>query len=143
MLKKFFISVLGTITGVWISFGLLFVFFIMLAVVAGINEGGKKTDIKDNSILYLQLSGEIKEREAGNPLLQEIYGESGGAALNTIVGAISTAADDSSIEGIYIDADGALAGYATRMEIREALSDFKKSGKWIIAYADSYAQGDY
>ena len=143
MLKKFFISVLGTITGVWISFGLLFVFFIMLAVVAGINEGGKKTDIKDNSILYLQLSGEIKEREAGNPLLQEIYGESGGAALNTIVGAIRTAADDSSIEGIYIDADGALAGYATRMEIREALSDFKKSGKWIIAYADSYAQGDY
>lgn len=144
MLKKFFISVLGTITGVWISMGLLFFLLIMFAVMAGINEGSEKKEIKNNSILYLKLSGAINERTQTNPLLTEIMGkDETPLALNTVVAAIRTAAEDSKIEGLYIDAAGSFAGVSTLMEIRDAISDFKKEGKWVIAYGDSYTQGDY
>lgn len=144
MIKKFFISMLGTIAGFWISIGLLF--FIGLAVVGAIVASGSKdsVDIQKNSILYLDLTGEITERtETGNlwQILRDGIPE--GETLIDILNAVKAAKNDSKIEGIYINAAGSAAGYATREEIIAVLKDFKESGKWVYAYADSYAQGDY
>lgn len=144
MLKKFFISMLGTISGIWISFGLFFVFFMVFAIVAGISESGKKVEVKNHSILLLDLSGEITERPGQPQLFAELAGESGGnLALNQVVSAVRTAADDDKIDGIYIKANGSLAGFATRLDIRQAIEKFRETGKWVIAYADNYGQGDY
>lgn len=144
MLKKFFISLLGTISGIWISFGLFFLLMIVMLVAAGISESGKKVTVEEHSVLYLNLSGEITEREQMPNFVNELAGGNAESmALNQIVGAILTAADDDNIEGLYIKADGALAGYASRLDIRQAIEEFKNSGKWVIAYADAYTQGDY
>jgi len=144
MLKKFFVSMLGTIAGIWISFGLMFVLLIMVGICAGISQSGKKVKVESNSILYLNLSGEVTERQGTPQILSELRGsEDGRLALNQVVGSILTAANDDNIEGIYIKSDGSMAGPATRLEIRQALQRFRESGKWVIAYADSYTQGDY
>lgn len=135
---------LGTIAGFWIS--------LFLAVIVGVSVIGalissgtsSKPSISDKSILYIDLSGSIPERYQPSDIWQIIRdNESDGEALVDILNAISLAADDSKIEGIYINAAGAAAGVATREEIINALTRFRDSGKWIYAYGDSYSQGDY
>ncbi len=143
MLKKFFISMLGTIAGLWIVFAILF----LLGVTSMASLFASKSDdlkIDDNSVLYINLSGEIPERKQAVDIWQVLRDEQSDAdALCDIVLSIRAAANDSKISGIYIDADGAALGTASREEIVSALEDFKASGKWIVAYADSYSQGDY
>lgn len=144
MLKKFFISMLGTIAGFWIS--------LFLAVIVGISVIGtivssttsSKPSISKNSILYLDLSASIPERYQPSDIWQIIQDkEQDGDALIDILDAIRLAANDSKIEGIYINAAGSSAGVATREEIVDALRRFRESGKWIYAYGDTYTQGDY
>ncbi|MDE7443395.1 MAG: signal peptide peptidase SppA, partial [Muribaculaceae bacterium] len=77
-------------------------------------------------------------------IISMIYGlEENLSGLNDILSAIRMAKNDSKIKGIYIECNGSSAEIATRQAIVEALNDFKKSGKWIVAYGDSYTQGDY
>lgn len=145
MLKRFFISLLGTIAGIWISIGLFFFIGILIAVIAGSATDSDYIDIDKHSILHIKLEGEINERPAEISLVDEVYGNTmPQLALNNITAAIRAAADDSRIDGIYIDCRGTLAGITTRLDILQALQFFKKhSDKWIVAYADSYTQGDY
>lgn len=143
MLKKFFISMLGTIAGLWIVLVILF----LLGVTSMASLFTSKSDdlkIDDNSVLYINLSGEIPERKQSVDIWQVLRNEQSDAdALCDIVSSIRTAANDSKISGIYIDANGSTLGTASREEIVSALKDFKTSGKWVVAYADSYSQGDY
>ena len=143
MLKRFFISMLGTIAGLWITIGIL-----VIAVIAGagaIMSSAATPKVKENSILYINLNGPISEYYTAGSITDIVNdgGIADNAALCDIVNAIRLAKDDDNIKGIYIDCDGADAGYATREEIISALADFKHCGKWIYAYADSYSQGDY
>lgn len=144
MLKRFFISMLGTIAGVWIS--ILIGFFALAAIVGAVIASGseKKAKVKDGSVLYIDLSGAMPERYQPADIWQLIQnsGEDG-ESLVDILAAVRAAAVDKNIEGIYIDAAGGSAGSASREEIIEALADFKSSGKWIYAYGDTYSQGDY
>lgn len=144
MVKKFFISMLGSIAGFWIS--IVLVFFIGLGIVGALvaKESKATVEVKKESILYIDLSGEIQERTKIGDIWEVIRdGVPDGPSLIDILNAVKCAKNDSKIEGIYINASGSIAGYASREEIVNAIRDFKESGKWVYAYADSYSQGDY
>lgn len=143
MLKKFFISMLGTIAGLWFSaiVGILVIVSVVSSIVA---SGKPESKVSDTSILYIDLKGDMSERfQPGNILSLITETEAGGDALIDILDAVRLAACDKHIKGIYINADQGVASSASREEIVKALVDFKKSGKWIYAYSDNFAQGDY
>lgn len=145
MLKRFFTSFLGSMAAIWLSAGLLVILFFMTIgiAMAGMNTS-MPTEIKSESVLRLNLAGIVTERISPANIADVIYGRSEKAqGLNDITGAIRKAATDSRIAGIYIDCGGVSAGIASMQSIREALIEFKASGKWIRSYADSYTQGDY
>ena len=144
MLKRFFISLLGSVAGFWLSFFLLF--FVIAAVAgAALAKSDNTTGVEESSILYLNLTGDITERQQDQSLFEmlESMKDDNGPVLSDMITAVRNAAQDSRIEGIYINAGGASMGVASRQELIEALLDFKKSDKWIIAYGNSYTQGDY
>lgn len=143
MLKRFFISLLGTVAGIWISF-LLIIFGGLLLV--GIAAGSESdTGIKDHSILYLDLSGTIEERSPEASFSDVIRGNvSNGPILRDLIEALKKAKSDDRIDGVVLDCRGAGMGFATCEELATALCEFKNDNqKWMYAYADSYEQGDY
>ena len=138
MLKKFFISMLGTMAGFWISLVLLFVFG---AVAVGVAIGSSSPDtamkVKKNSILYFDLSGEVVERYSSQPFLQMIQSyDKETLALNDMVQALHSAQFDNRIEAVYLRCGGAYMAPASREEVLEAIASFKFSGKPVIAYGD-------
>lgn len=144
MLKRFFISLLATITGVWISVGLFFLLGLVFVGVVAAGQDSSTVKVDRHSILYLNLNGEINERQTFGSILEEMSGQSSGLSLADITASVRAAATDRNIDGIFIEANGATAGTATRLEIIQALKYFKEtSEKWIVAYGDSYTQGDY
>src|SRR5690606_23828089 len=129
----------ATVTGVVISFFLLFL--IGLAIIAGLVssfESDKPVDIKSNSVLHIDLSQTITERTTKSPFDElDIPGMSGGKniGLNDILAGIEGAKTDDRIKGIYLDLSSVAASFATLQEIRDALTDFKSSEKFILAYS--------
>lgn len=144
MLKRFFISLLGSVAGFWLSFILLF--FVIATIASAVLAKTENTaKVEKNSILYLNLTGDIAERQQDQSffeMIEEMKDEKS-QTLCDMLTAIRHAANDQNIEGIYINAGGASMGTASRQELIEALNDFKESGKWIYAYGDNYTQGDY
>lgn len=146
MLKRFFISFLGSMAAIWLSAGLLVILFFLTIAVALASSGSSEQakPLTEDAVLKLDLSGTINERISTSNIMQMIYQqETSEHGLNDILAAIRLASADSKIKGIYIECNGVAAGVATRQSIVEALNEFKKSGKWIVAYGDSYTQGDY
>lgn len=145
MLKKFFISMLGSLAALWLSLGILvFGSIIAAGILIGKNAIGSATGSTTEKILYLKLSGEISERES-MPSFTELIsdGIEDNDDMETIIKSLLKARDDQNVRGVFIDCNGASAGVATRTEIIEALKIFKESGKWVYAYGDNYFQGDY
>ncbi|WP_028981644.1 signal peptide peptidase SppA [Sporocytophaga myxococcoides] len=137
-MKQFFKIVFGTVIGIFlfliICFGL-----ILLA-------SGKKEELKENSVLKLELNKRIVERETDNffSQLNLPFGNAEGSiGLLELKKAIKNAKSDSNIKGIVIKTSSVEAGYASLEEIRKALLDFKSTGKFVIAYGDSYSEGAY
>lgn len=146
MLKKYFISFLGALTAFWVSLMLLFIIgMIMVAgsIVASLGMSQGAVEVKDHSVLVIALDDVVHERSSTPDFFKMINGETGGIALDKVIKALASAKDDKRIEGLFLDCAGSMAGTATRQEMSEALADFQASGKWIVAYADSYGQGDY
>lgn len=145
-MKRFFISFLGALAGVWVSILLLGVLiFVTIGVVAASSASSVEVpEVKKQSVLSITLSGEVIDREAPRDILSEIYGnEVRQLPLNTLIASINRAADDKNIEGIYLDCKGLSAGLAQIQAIVNALKDFSETGKWIMAYGDTYSQADY
>lgn len=141
MLKRFFIAVCGTITGLWIS-GIVLV--LALLMVAGAQFSVKTSSVNDNSILYLDLSGEVIEHNRNADVLTMLQEGTGQApVLIDMLNSVRRAANDSKIKAIYINAGSAAIGVAQLEELLGELREFKKCGKKIFAYADSYSQSDY
>lgn len=146
-MKQFFKYVFATVTGVVISFFLLFL--IGLAIIAGLVssfESDKSVDVKSNSVLHIDLSQTITERTTKSPFDElDIPGMSGGKniGLNDIIAGIEGAKTDDRIKGIYLDISSVSASFATLQEIRDALTDFKSSEKFILAYSEYYTQKAY
>ncbi len=149
MIKKFFLSMLGSMAAIWLTFLLLIILFITAIAVSVSSVSGTKSlaavDIKKGTVLCLDLSAPISERKGPTSLSDALAGSLGNAQyLNDITDAIYRASHDSRIKGLYIKAQGASAGIASMQAINEALNYFKaQPGKWIMAYGDSYAQADY
>jgi len=142
-MKQFFKFVLATIVG------LVFTTIILVLILVGIISaaGSDKTDeVESNSVLRVAFTAPIAERTPHNPLAGlGFLGLDGEKAigLNDILANIKKAKTDDNIKGIFIDESYMLSGQATTEEIRNALLDFKKSGKFIVAYSEVYTQGAY
>lgn len=148
MLKRFFISTLATITGIWISFGLLFFVGLLYALIGAASMSMTDEDtinISDNSILYLDLKGNMTERYKPQNIMYKMQGYNDETfALDEAIAAIRYATYDDRFDGIFINCNGIASAPASLTELKQALQDFKRlSGKWIISYSDTYNQGDY
>lgn len=144
MMKKFLTAMLGSIAGFWISLIILGItFFVFIIAVAG-GSADSDVTLSDKGILHLKLTGEIVERERPIKSVYDLQSyDENAMSYNDIVKAILSAKDDKNINGIFIDCMGSSLGVASLQEIAQAIKEFKKSNKWVYAYADNYTQGDY
>lgn len=119
-------------------------FFGMMGSLAG-SFTAEKYVLEENSILNLKLNGPINERVAELDPFTELLAPEGTTALglNDIISAIRKAKNNDMIKGIYIDSRSMSASMATLAEIRNELVSFKESGKFVVAYADTYTQNGY
>lgn len=136
----------GSMLGFFLSL-ILFV-IILFGIIAGAvstMKDGEKVDIKEKSVLQLDFGLGISERTPNNPL--KFLARNGNTdmpiGLDDILASINHAATDENIKGIYINVEAIGSGWATAEEIRQALIEFKKSKKWIIAYGEIYTKGAY
>jgi protease-4 len=146
-MKEFFKFVFASMVGVILSFFALLVLFILFitAIVASAGKDGKVA-VSPNSVMHISLDYPISERTDKNPLAAfDFIGFEGkkNLGLKEILAGIKAAETDANIKGIYLDASSLSAGFATIEEIRNTLLDFKKTGKFIIAYGEVYSQGAY
>jgi len=146
-MREFFKYVFATVVGIIISTFLIFLVIILLVVgiVSSIDED-KSINVLSNSVLYLNLDQSIKERTPNKTLENlPIVGSGGGKSIgfNDLILALKRAKADENIKCIYLNVSSPGAGKATLKEIRDALIDFKKSKKKIIAYSEVYTQDAY
>lgn len=143
-MKDFLKYTLATVTGLIIA-GVIFTIISISAIVGMIASLSPSTPtaLQDNSILHIKLKGEMTELLQEDPLSMFLEEEFPNISLQQITSAIETAKNSPEIKGIYIEAGALAASPAALQEIRNALTDFKESGKFIAAYADNYTQGTY
>ncbi|MBC7916157.1 MAG: signal peptide peptidase SppA [Pyrinomonadaceae bacterium] len=145
-MKEFFKMVFASMLGMVLSFFVIFI--ILLVVVAGViaTVDNDKVKVSANSIIHMSLDHPIQERSSKNPL-DKIdfpgFESNKSIGLNDILASLKQAKNDDKIKGIFLDVSSVQAGMATIEEIRNGLIDFKKSGKFLIAYSEVYSQGAY
>ena len=144
-MKEFFKFVFASMVGIILSF---FVILLLLVVITiGMVDGkDKKAELSANTIMHLSLKDPVTERTDKNPFSNfdfSGFGSKKSVGLNDILANIRDAQKNENIKGIYIDVSMVPAGFATIEEIRNALIEFKKSKKFIIAYSEVYTQGAY
>lgn len=145
-MKSFFKYVLATVTGIVISFVVLFIVFMgIIGAIISSASSDPEVAVKSNSVLYLSFDYAISERTESNPLgsLNLPGYSTKSIGLDDILARIRSAATDDNIKGIYIDAGSVGTGFASLKAIRDELHAFKKSGKFIVAYNTGYNQKAY
>lgn len=144
-MKDFLKFTCATVAGVIISGVVLFIFGV-LTLFSILSVSDTATVVEKNSLMMLNLNGTLVEHKQEDPLdlLSQLMGdERQSYGLDDILSSIRKAKDNENIKGIYLQAGALATSYASLQEIRNALLDFKESGKFIIAYADNYTQGLY
>lgn len=149
MLKKFFLNFLSSFAAVWVALGLftMTAVIVIIALIGKIGASGADTEsLKRHSILRIDLSGVIEEREESRDV--DYVGIVRGdierpQALDVLVSAIRTAADSKDVDMIYLKCDGVSAAPATLHALRSELAKFRAGGKRIFAYGDGYTAGTY
>ena len=144
-MKQFFKMTLATICGIAI-FLLIAGFFLVISLAGMLASESAPTKVEDNSVFVIKLSGTISERAEGSTPFDAVLGMNDMSAmgLDDLIASIRKAKDNDDIKGIYLE--GGLTEFdapATAQQLRDALKDFKTSGKWIVAYADQYMQANY
>lgn len=142
-MKDFFKYTAATVVGIFIFMLITGVLGIMCVVGMVASENSAK-DVSDNTVLTLNLTGMLEERSEDDFMAQLKGNTTGTIGLEDAIDAIKKAKANDKIKGIYIEA-GMLSAdsYASLQALRNTLLDFKKSGKWIVAYGDIYTQGTY
>lgn len=140
-MKQFLKFTLATATGLMLG---VFTIIMIFSIIAG-SGGSKEVQLDEPHVLRLELNGAIQDRVEEMPFdLSEITGQDVNIlGLNDILANIKKAKTDKNIKGIYIEMGMLSTGFATREEIRNALLDFKESGKFITTYSEIYTQGSY
>ena len=141
-MKDFLKYTLATVTGLVLT-GVVFFIFGIVALLGMTFSEPAATQVTPHSVMMLQLKGSLTERSQEDPLAFLLGDTYQGYGLNDVLAAIRKAKEHPDIEGIYIQAGYLNAGFASLEEIRNALLDFKESGKSIVTYADTYTQGLY
>ena len=146
-MKQFLKFTFATIVGVIITtlLGILILFGV-IGAIAGSKES--VTELKPNSVYEIKLEGNLIDRSENDPFSAAFAQAMGKTAeksmgLDDLLANIEKAKNDANIVGIYLNGGSLSGGFASLKEIRNALIDFKKSGKFIVAYADNYSQKDY
>lgn len=138
---RFLGNVLSTILGLFVFFGI--VFFGTIAIVAAIGSSSDTITIKDNSVITLDLS-QVQYDYAGKYNYKDLnFKDSGNDGVSDILAALEAAKTDDRIKGVSILNDYTTLGLVQMREIRQKLNDFKTSGKFVVAYANEYTQGEY
>lgn len=144
-MKSFLKYLLASILGVLIASFIIF-FGTLIFISAIISSQDKPVAIKSNTILLLKLDQPIKDRKSNFPMFTYNLSNLGAETqlgLNDILDNIEKAGKDEKIKGIYLQLSGLQTGIATIEEIRNALLEFKKTGKFIISFSDTYTQGSF
>jgi protease-4 len=145
-MKQFFKFMFASMAGFFLMF--IIFFFIMIGILMSVASLSKKeiVIVPKNTVLQLKFNEVIPDRSSNNPF-ETInffsFQVSNPTGLNEILKSIKKAETDENIKGIYLDLSSVPSGIATVEEIRNALLDFKKSGKFIISYAEVYTQKAY
>ncbi len=146
-MKDFLKYVLATVVGVILSTVAMFLFFIMIIIgIASSFDSDKSVVVSDKSVLYLNLDQPILERTPENSLPAMSFlgiSENKSIGFPDIVKSLKHAQTDDKIKAVYLNVSAPNMGMATMMEVRNAILDFKKSKKPIIAYSEIYSQGAY
>lgn len=148
-MKQFFGAFFGSLLGILIT-GVITTLIIVFSIINSFKDSMKGDDktytSKENSILRINLNGDIIERGVKNPFGELDLGPLMPKAclgLNDIIANLKKAKNDKDIKGIFLEVSEPSAGFATIEEIRNALLDFKSSGKFIYAYSEVYSQKAY
>lgn len=140
---NFFKSVLATVVGI-LLFGAIMCFFLIFSLVGMAVSGSSGETITENSVFVISLNGQMTERSETDPLSMFLGEGTTSIALDELVANIKKAKENENIKGIYLDCGAFVQdSYASLEEVRRQLIDFKKSGKWIVAYGDQYTTGTY
>lgn len=140
---NFIKRVLSTIVGIFVFLGLCFVGLAIIGMLFG-DSNEEVVQVKANSVLDLKLNFPINDY-AGKTVFKEypFLNQDDKNGLFNLVNAIKYAKTDEKIKGISIDNNFIMAGITQTKTLRDALLDFKESGKFITAYADIFTQKDY
>lgn len=144
-MKSFLKYLLASILGVFLA-GLILILILVAIISAGISSQDKPVEIKSKTILVLNLDKPINDRKSTLPVI--VYnlfnlGAENQIGLNDLLSNITKAGKDDNIKGIYLELSNLQAGIATIEEIRNALLEFKNTGKFIAAYSENYSQATY
>jgi len=139
-MKSFFKYLLATIVGILLSSVILFFIFVGIVNVVVSSQDGVP-QIKPNTILFLELDQQIVDRKPNNPF--EALSKTYKIGLNDILSSIKKAKTDDNISGVHLDLTYIASGIATVEEIRNALIDFRESGKFVTVYSEVMTQSAY
>ncbi len=144
-MKQFLKMTLATICGI-VILGLVMTLFFVISLVGMVASDTAKTKVKENSVFVIKFDGSISERAEASTPFDDLLGlsEGGVVGLDELLASIRKAKAEENIKGIYIE--GGMMTFdspATAQQVRDALKDFKSSGKWIVAYASNYGQASY
>ncbi|MCX6269793.1 MAG: signal peptide peptidase SppA [Bacteroidetes bacterium] len=144
-MKQFFKFMFASMVGFILS--CIILFFIFFGIIAGLISSSKKEIVLEpKSVLLIKLDEPVKERSSQNPfssLPVKGFQYLNVLGLDDILKDIKKAETDQKVNGIFLDLSDMLIDIGMVEEIRNALLDFRKTGKFIIAYGDFYSQKSY
>lgn len=145
-MKQFFKFTLASMLGFLLA-GFLLILITIGIIVSAVSSGKNETVVvPEKTILMLTLDQPVSDRSSDNPFAHMNFSRpdvSTQLGLNDIISSIKKAESDSKIKGIYLELGDVPSGQATIEEIRNALIEFKKSGKFIVSYAEVFTQKSY
>ncbi len=142
---NFLKTLLASLLGTFIAMGLLLFIFIMI-IVSAVSSGSEKTvSVKDNSVLHIKLDQDFTDRgnESEFNFNPATFSSEKSQGLNHFIKDLERAKTDDNIKGVFLEISSFSAAPSTLLDVRNALEDFKSSGKWIVAYGEGFFQGGY
>ena len=141
-MKSFIKYTMATVVGIFLTMT-LFTIISIISLAGMMATEGMSAPIKEKSILRLDLSGTLAERSESNPFAVLMGKENTALSLEDALLALDKAAKNENIIGVYLEGGAMGANPGMAQELRQALVEFKESGKWVVAYGDSYGKTAY
>lgn len=141
-MKSFIKYTMATVVGIFLTMT-LFTIISIISLAGMMATEGMSAPIKEKSILRLDLSGTLAERSESNPFAALMGEENKALSLEDALLALDKAAKNENIIGVYLEGGSMGANPGMAQELRQALVEFKESGKWVVAYGDSYGKTAY